>query len=217
MAESMLTSQIIDVAALLGVTLLPAALISWLSLFLIRRGAQRLGFVDQPTTRKDHARSTPLGGGLGIWVGTVVPLVAATLLRELSRAGQLPLPSLSALAPQLVDAYLANLNSLWLLFAAASILLGLGLWDDRRGVDWRIRLTLQIVVVAICVVWPGSRTAAMFPIPWIASALAVTWMVALINSFNMLDNMDGLSAGVACIAGGVLAGVMLLLPWAFPA
>jgi UDP-GlcNAc:undecaprenyl-phosphate GlcNAc-1-phosphate transferase len=40
----------------------------------------------------------------------------------------------------------------------------------------------------------------------------VLWIVALVNSFNMLDNMDGLSAGVAAICGGALAAALLLAP-----
>jgi UDP-GlcNAc:undecaprenyl-phosphate GlcNAc-1-phosphate transferase len=38
------------------------------------------------------------------------------------------------------------------------------------------------------------------------------WIVVLINAFNMLDNMDGLSAGVAAIAAAILAAVMLMSP-----
>jgi UDP-GlcNAc:undecaprenyl-phosphate GlcNAc-1-phosphate transferase len=47
---------------------------------------------------------------------------------------------------------------------------------------------------------------------WLTGALAVLWIVGLINAFNMLDNMDALSAGTAWIAaaclflGPVLAG-----------
>ena len=42
--------------------------------------------------------------------------------------------------------------------------------------------------------------------------LSVLWIVALINSFNMLDNMDALSAGIAAIAAGLLAAVLLTTP-----
>jgi UDP-GlcNAc:undecaprenyl-phosphate GlcNAc-1-phosphate transferase len=42
--------------------------------------------------------------------------------------------------------------------------------------------------------------------------VSVLWIVALINSFNMLDNMDGLSAGVAAIASAMLAAVLLSTP-----
>jgi UDP-GlcNAc:undecaprenyl-phosphate GlcNAc-1-phosphate transferase len=63
-------------------------------------------------------------------------------------------------------------------------------------------------------VWlvPNLRLTAFLPYPLITGALSVLWIVALINAFNMLDNMDGLSAGVAAIAGSMLAAVMLLAP-----
>ena len=48
--------------------------------------------------------------------------------------------------------------------------------------------------------------------PWLTGALSVLWIVGLVNSFNMLDNMDGLSAGVAAIAAAMFAAVMLLTP-----
>ena len=47
--------------------------------------------------------------------------------------------------------------------------------------------------------------------PWLTGAISVLWIVGLVNSFNMLDNMDGLSAGVAAIAAAMLAAVMLLV------
>ncbi|MCA9208701.1 MAG: undecaprenyl/decaprenyl-phosphate alpha-N-acetylglucosaminyl 1-phosphate transferase, partial [Planctomycetales bacterium] len=42
--------------------------------------------------------------------------------------------------------------------------------------------------------------------------LSVLWIVMLVNSFNMLDNMDGLSGGVATIASLMLAAVLLMNP-----
>jgi UDP-GlcNAc:undecaprenyl-phosphate GlcNAc-1-phosphate transferase len=42
--------------------------------------------------------------------------------------------------------------------------------------------------------------------------LSTVWIVALINSFNMLDNMDALSGGVAAIAAGMLAVVLMISP-----
>ena len=66
---------------------------------------------------------------------------------------------------------------------------------------------------AVCV-WlvPNLRLTAFIPLPMVTETLSVLWIVALINAFNMLDNMDGLSAGVAAIAAGFLAAVMLLAP-----
>ena len=48
--------------------------------------------------------------------------------------------------------------------------------------------------------------------PLATDLVSVLWIVGLVNSFNMLDNMDGLSAGVAAIAATILATVMLLTP-----
>ena len=48
--------------------------------------------------------------------------------------------------------------------------------------------------------------------PPLTFVLSVIWIVAIVNAFNMLDNMDGLSAGVALIAAVILALVMLSAP-----
>ncbi len=87
----------------------------------------------------------------------------------------------------------------------------LGLIDDRRGLDWRLRLGTETVVATVMVVL-GWRMTLFIDAPLLTGALSVVWIVGLINSFNMLDNMDGLSAGVAAIAAAILAAVMLLGP-----
>ncbi len=73
-----------------------------------------------------------------------------------------------------------------------------------------MRLGIQLLVAVLCVVWQGWRLTAFIEWPWLTWGLSVLWIVALINSFNMLDNMDGLSAGVAAIAAAMLAAVLLL-------
>ena len=87
----------------------------------------------------------------------------------------------------------------------------LGLWDDRFGLGWKIRLAVQ-TAVAVAMVRLGWRFTLAIDLPLLSAALSVIWIVGLVNSFNMLDNMDGLSAGVATIAAGILATVMLLAP-----
>jgi UDP-GlcNAc:undecaprenyl-phosphate GlcNAc-1-phosphate transferase len=59
---------------------------------------------------------------------------------------------------------------------------------------------------------PRLRMTLFLDAPWLTTTLSVLWIVGLINAFNMLDNMDGLSAGVASIAAAILAAVMLLVP-----
>jgi UDP-GlcNAc:undecaprenyl-phosphate/decaprenyl-phosphate GlcNAc-1-phosphate transferase len=79
------------------------------------------------------------------------------------------------------------------------VILLLGLIDDLHPLPWQLRLVVQT----------GVAVAAVFTAPadlgWFVRAGAVIWIVGLTNAFNMLDNMDALSAGVAWIAAGLLA------------
>ena len=80
-----------------------------------------------------------------------------------------------------------------------------------RGLDWRYRILVQTLVAA-GIVTAGWRLSLFIDIPWLTGALSIFWIVGLINAFNMLDNMDGLSAGVAAIAAVILAAVILTAP-----
>ena len=96
--------------------------------------------------------------------------------------------------------------------AAASAAMLLGLVDDFRGLDWRLRLAVQTALAALLVFGKGWQLTLFLDAPLATGLLSVVWIVGLVNSFNMLDNMDGLSAGVATIAAVMLAGVLLLAP-----
>ncbi|MDA1054724.1 MAG: MraY family glycosyltransferase [Planctomycetota bacterium] len=194
---------------------LPSFVIALLATLAMRRIAPRWGLVDQPNHRKVHVSPVPLGGGVAISLGVVLPFAAGTivllLMDDASLAKVLPdfaVPHLGGLREQL--------GGLWIMLGGALLLMTLGLIDDRRGVDWRIRLFVQFAVATVCVVTQGWQLTAFIVVPrlgWIVSVvLSVIWIVALINSFNMLDNMDGLSAGVAAIAASILAIVMLISP-----
>ena len=100
---------------------------------------------------------------------------------------------------------------LWLLLGGGTVLMILGLADDRRGLDWRFRLAAQTAVAATMVAC-GWCVRLPWDVPGLAFAVSVVWIVGLVNSFNMLDNMDGLSAGVAAIAAAILAAAALLTP-----
>jgi UDP-GlcNAc:undecaprenyl-phosphate GlcNAc-1-phosphate transferase len=99
----------------------------------------------------------------------------------------------------------------WLLFGG-TVLAILGLADDRRGLPWQFRLLVEFAVAASVVYWQGLRLTAFIGLPWLTSLLSILWIVALINSFNMLDNMDGLSGGVAAIVSLMLALMLLINP-----
>ena len=195
---------------------IPSLIVCWAAAFAVRHWGPRWGLVDRPGARKIHAQPMPTGGGLAIWLGVVLPLaIGQVLLWGAASAGQwhssatcAPLPGFIA---QHVPGLLQQSGKLWLLIGGGTVLMLLGLADDRRGLDWRLRLGVQ-TLVAVAMVCLGWRLSLFLDMPWLTGALSVIWIVGLVNSFNMLDNMDGLSAGVAAIAAAIFAAVMLLTP-----
>jgi len=103
----------------------------------------------------------------------------------------------------------SKLGSIWLLLAGGSVVAILGLMDDRFGLDWRVRIAVEFAVAAGIVYGLQLQLTAYIDLPWLTPILSVIWIVMLINSFNMLDNMDALSAGVAAIISGMLALMLL--------
>jgi UDP-GlcNAc:undecaprenyl-phosphate GlcNAc-1-phosphate transferase len=75
----------------------------------------------------------------------------------------------------------------------------LGLADDLWDMDPQHKLVGQIIIAAVVVFlglqleWTGSTSFNLF--------LSMVWIVGITNAFNLLDNMDGLSAGIAFIGG----------------
>jgi len=198
-------------------SLIPSMLVAWAVGFAVRRFGPGLGLVDRPGHRKVHAEPTPTSGGLAIWLGIVVPLAAgnavlAMLLAARGAAGAWGIDWPAFIAPHL-SGLAEQSGKLWLVLAGGTVLLVLGLFDDRRGLDWRLRLGVQtLLALAMVLVEPRLRMTLFLEAPWLTTALSVVWIVGLVNAFNMLDNMDGLSAGVASIAAAILAAVMLLVP-----
>jgi len=196
--------------------MLPSMLVAWLATFAVRWLAPRWGLLDHPGQRKVHQSPMPLGGGLAIALGLLLPFALGQLLLIYT----MRVPAAALWLPESVRVHLPGLwersSGLWVLLSGATVLMIVGLVDDRRSLDWRIRLTVQFLVAAVCVLTQGWRLTAFIDLSglsWLVSVvLSVVWIVALINSFNMLDNMDGLSAGVGAIAAGILAAVLLTAP-----
>ncbi len=150
---------------------IPSLLIAWLAGFAARRRAPRWGLVDVPGGRKIHRAPTPLGGGLAIALGVALPLAAGSLALWWWHSDGRPYlsPTLYEwlgnsfftqavvfLEPHLPGLFL-KLPDLWLLLAAAGLLLLLGLRDDLGGLDWRVRLAIQVLVAAAVVYGRGWR------------------------------------------------------------
>jgi len=168
---------------------------------MARAVAPRFGLIDKPGGRKAHKAPTPLGGGVAIWLTMVLILGGGGLVLWLGR-GHLPF-GLDLHAGGLLE----KAGPLALILGLGSLIMLMGLADDRFGLGWKPRLAVQLGLAAILVVVGGLRVTLFPPFasPIFTGLLTVLWIAGLTNSFNFLDNMDGLAASVGLIAALIFA------------
>lgn len=171
---------------------------------LMKRVAPRIGFVDRPGHRKIHANPKPLGGGVAIFLGIALPMLAVVLGAHL-----VPLSDADPYAPYAGGIRQQTPLALAILGALLAIHL-MGLWDDRKALGPYVKLLVQLAVAAVLTVYFDlAALTALGPV--LSTILTILWITAITNAFNFLDNMDGLSAGVAavCTAAFLVAALSI--------
>lgn len=148
-----------------------ALLIVVLSVPLVKKGALRWGGMDKPNERKLHTHPLPRLGGLAIYLGCMGALAAFDRF------------------------YLSQIAGILL---GATLVSFLGIWDDYRPLTPLIKLVGQIAAATILIASGIKVNFLTHPVLNIAATLL--WVVFITNALNLLDSMDGLSAGVATIA-----------------
>ena len=166
--------------------------------------APRFGLVDKPGGRKAHRAPTPLAGGVAIWLTVAIMLGTGALALG---PGLAWLPE--ALARHSGGARERS-GELALIFGLATVIMAMGLADDRVGLGWKLRLGVQVGLSAILVA-SGVRVTLFWPFDSavVSGAITVLWIVGLTNAFNFLDNMDGLAAGVGLIAASLFVAAQV--------
>lgn len=86
------------------------------------------------------------------------------------------------------------------LLGGVTLVFGVGLVDDIRRMAPYTKLIIQLLIGSL-VVFCGVRISVV-RWEWMAIPLSVLWLVLVMNAFNLLDNMDGLAAGIGAIAAG---------------
>ena len=171
--------------------------------YLVRSWARRAEFVDRPSGHKRHGAPVALGGGIALTLSICGPILVGTVVAWLLHRHGTP-----AWTPSLVRTHLDGmafkLPTVLAIMGGAIVLHLVGLIDDRRPLGPGLKFVIQLVV-ALVTAWPvGIRAVQVLPAP-LSIALTVLWIVLITNAFNFLDNMDGLSAGVAAIAATIFA------------
>lgn len=163
----------------LGAFLLPLALSLALTPAL-RALAIRFGHVDQPTDIKTHKVPTPLFGGAAIFIAFAVTLLVLRFYTSFPTG---------------------TLRDLRVMLMGGAVMFLLGIIDDLykpHGLGFKAKFAVQFAV-AVFVVMYGFRIRFIHP-EYLAGALSVLWIVGVSNAFNIIDIMDGLSAGQAALA-----------------
>jgi UDP-GlcNAc:undecaprenyl-phosphate GlcNAc-1-phosphate transferase len=166
--------------ALVSLTSLTAFILSLFLTPLVRHVAVRMGWVSRPVEDRWGKRVVARLGGVAMYLAFLL-------------TGLLFLP--------LTAQTLALLIGISCVFA-------IGLVDDLQRMRPHTKLILQLAASSV-MVFLGVRIE-IFPSPWLSMPLSIFWLVTIMNALNLLDNMDGLAAGVSAI-GGVFCAIHAFL------
>lgn len=142
---------------------------------IVRKIALASGQVAIPRENRWHRKETALMGGIGIFLSMSIIWALAAVFFGWDTYGRPYFPMM--------------------LCAAAMFFLGLA--DDIFDIDPQHKLAGQIIIASVLMFfglrlgWTESKTINLF--------LSIFWVVGITNAFNLLDNMDGLAAGIAFI------------------
>jgi len=176
---------------------------------LVRLG-RRMGAMDTPGAA-GHAkilRSVPNVGGVAIYLGIALPLLAGILLLNFAPAGTIDRLA-PALGPENLERARSSSPLAIALLACLTALHVMGVVDDRRPLGPWLKLGVQVGAAAVLVVGFDVRLLTLLG-PVASVALTVLWIVAITNAINFMDNMDGLAGGVAAIAGALFMAAALV-------
>ena len=152
-----------------------AAVLSVLCTLAVRAFAVRYGYVAKPKSDRWHKRPTAMLGGVGIFVATVATYF---LLVPPTRESMI-------------------------VVGASAFLFLVGLIDDIFSIRPYQKLIGQLIGAGILVL--AGLTLPLTGFAVVDIWITVLWIVGITNAINLLDNMDGLAAGIAAIASFSLA------------
>ncbi len=153
-------------------------IVSIIFTFLVRKYARSRGFVAEPKADRWHKKPTALMGGVGIFLTTVVVYLL----------------------------FIPKTTHSWVVLGGSAFLFLVGLVDDLLNIKPYQKLIGQFIGTAIVI---GFGLV----LPWtdyqvINIGLTIFWIIGITNAINLLDNMDGLAAGISAIASFTLAIVL---------
>lgn len=168
-------------------TLLTAFIATIISITLLIPLARRIGLVDHPCSRKVHAGSIPLVGGIAIFLGVMI----STLF------------------------WGADSVDLRTYLIASAMMVFVGVLDDRHDLSVRIRLTAQLLIASLMIFSANHSLSELgnllgtgdIDLGWLAIPFTYLAILGAMNAFNMMDGIDGL---LGMMAINTLAAMAIL-------
>ena len=154
---------------------------------LVLRFAKHAGVIYQPNDRTVHRVPRPTMGGIAMYVGVVAALIVSQFL------------------PFFEGVFRGSTAIATLI--ACTLMLGLGMVDDTRGVTALTKFVAQVFVAGVLVLFgvqfhyfwfPGYGTVGLSGD--LGVIVTIVWAVAVPNAVNLVDGLDGLAAGMVAIA-----------------
>jgi UDP-GlcNAc:undecaprenyl-phosphate/decaprenyl-phosphate GlcNAc-1-phosphate transferase len=164
---------------------------------LVRRVSVRLRVIDHPSDRKVHPTPTPTMGGLAMWGGFLAAMAVSRFLPAFDSMNLTAAEPLAAVV-------------------TCTLVVGVGVVDDRRGIRALTKLTAQIFIAGVLVllgvqlayfVLPGEGIAVLGADD--AVPLTILWVIAAVNAVNLIDGLDGLAAGMVAIAAAAFFAYLM--------
>ncbi|MBQ5796652.1 MAG: undecaprenyl/decaprenyl-phosphate alpha-N-acetylglucosaminyl 1-phosphate transferase [Firmicutes bacterium] len=145
--------------------------------------APKIGAVDVPKdARRMHTKPMPRFGGMAIFLGTMGVIMV----------------------------FLEKDSQLWGVILSGTLMYLVGVVDDLKGISAKVKLLGQIACAAILYCFSIRITTMANLLPWgpglirfpvvISFLVTMVWIVGVTNAVNLIDGLDGLAAGVCCIA-----------------
>ncbi|MDU2063808.1 MAG: MraY family glycosyltransferase [Sporomusaceae bacterium] len=140
--------------------------------------AIKLGAMDAPDARKVHKHPIPRMGGLAIYIGFVVAVLASMHMDK----------------------------DILGLLAGGTVILLVGIADDMLQLPAKVKLLGQIAAAIVLVLfdiqieWLTNPFGDMIYVEYFSVPITILWVVGLTNTVNLIDGLDGLAAGVSTIA-----------------
>ncbi|UUU30881.1 undecaprenyl/decaprenyl-phosphate alpha-N-acetylglucosaminyl 1-phosphate transferase [Streptomyces sp. CA-210063] len=169
-------------------TLCITAAVTYLLTGPVRKFAIVAGAMPEIRARDVHREPTPRLGGIAMFFGLCAGLLVADHLTNLSEV-------------------FAESNEPRALLSGAALIWLIGVLDDKFEIDALIKLGGQMIAAGVMVM--QGLTILWLPIPtvgivaltqWQGTLLTVALVVITINAVNFVDGLDGLAAGMVCIA-----------------